>query len=397
MRMKNIFINTVLVLAGFFMAVVLGEVTLRLMLPMIEQQTVAVTDTDPVLRPDPVLDHVIVPGSYGGENDARGFKNRIALEHAEVVTLGDSHTYGSIGPDGVDDSWPANLGRIASTSVYNMGVWGYGPGQYSALLDQALLLHPKAVVVGMWMGNDVFDAYDLVYHHDAWAKVRDPNFVNSAPQTVEDSKQLHTPLRDVRQWIRDRSVLYKTLGDRTRIWREEAGLASPRTVGTKDWSTTNPDASLIYDTQPDLRTLFWTGHRVAGVDVNDPNVLEGLRLTKEFLIDMNARAKKGGAKLIVVIYPSKMSAYDELVRTANLSNVAFTKIVKDESKLKEEILLTCNEHAIACVDALPTFQAELGKGNKKYQESWDEHPAPEGYDVYAEVAKDALVKFGIIK
>jgi len=396
-RIKNILINTILVFVGLFFAIVLSEIVLRIALPYIEPQAVTVADTDPILRPDPVLDHIIVPGSDGGVNDARGFKNRIALEHAEIVTLGDSHTYGSIGPDGVDNSWPAKLGRVASTSVYNMGVWGYGPGQYSALLDQALLLHPKAVVVGLWSGNDIFDAYDLVYHYDAWTKLRNPNFANSVPQTAEDSKQLHTPLRDVRQWIRDRSVLYKTLGDRTRIWREEMGFASPRTVGTEDWSTTNPDASLIYDAMLELRTLFWTGHRVAGVDINDPNVLEGLRLTKEFLVEMNTRASSGGAQLVVVIYPSKMSAYNELVREANLSNHAFTKIVEDEGELKGEILTVCNEHKIVCVDALPAFQAELEKGKKMYSESWDEHPLPSGYGAYAEVAKNALVKLGIIK
>lgn len=396
--MKNILSNTVLTFAGFLFALVLGETTLRMLLPHIEPQTVTVASIDPLLHPDPVLDHVIVPRSNGGQNDARGFKNPVALPHAEIVALGDSHTYGSeIGSDGVDNAWPAKLGRSLSTSVYNMGVWGYGPGQYSVLLDQALLLHPKAVVVGMWSGNDIFDSYDLVYHHDTWVKMRNPNFANSAPETIEDSKQLHTPLRDVRQWIRNRSVLYKTLGDRTRIWREETGLASPRTVGTHDWTTTNPDASLIFDTKPELRTLFWTSHRVAGVDVNDQNVLEGLRLTKEFLIDMNTRAQAGGAKLIVVIYPSKMSAYDELTREANLSNGLFTKIVKDEDQLKEEILRTCKEHNIACVDALRAFQAELGKGKKIYQENWDEHPRAQGYDVYAAVAKEALVKFGIIK
>ena len=147
----------------------------------------------------------------------------------------------------------------------------------------------------------------------------------------------------------------------------------------------------------ELRTLFWTGHRVAGVDINDPNVLEGLRLTKEFLVEMNTRASSGGAQLVVVIYPSKMSAYNELVREANLSNHAFTKIVEDEGELKGEILTVCNEHKIVCVDALPAFQAELEKGKKMYSESWDEHPLPSGYGAYAEVAKNALVKLGIIK
>ncbi|MDO8483217.1 MAG: hypothetical protein Q7S86_05375, partial [bacterium] len=390
LRIKNIITNAALTLGGVVVAVVIGEIALRIGLPYFEPASVKIEENDPVVHPDPLLGLAIVPGSYEGHNDARGFKNRVAFEQADIVALGDSQTYGPlIDTDGVDYSWPAELSRIASTTTYNMGVWGYGTGQYSALLDEALSLHPKAVVVGMWSGNDIFDAYDLIYHHDSWAGVRNPNFANSAPQTVEDSKQLHTPLREVRQWVRDRSVLYKTLGDRTRIWREEVGIASPRTIGTRDWSDTNPDASLLFDARPELRTLFWSGHRVAGVDVNDPNVLEGLRLTKEFLVDMNTRAKAKGVKLVVIVYPSKMSAYDELVRAANLSNPLFMKIVKDEAWLKEEILTTCKGGDILCVDALPTFQAELGAGKKMYKENWDEHSTSAGYEVYAKVAKDA--------
>jgi hypothetical protein len=112
---------------------------------------------------------------------------------------------------------------------------------------------------------------------------------------------------------------------------------------------------------------------------------------------MNTRAKAKGVKLVVIIYPSKMSAYDGLVRAANLSNPLFMKIVKDEAALKEEILTLCNGHDIACVDALPAFQAELGTGKKMYKENWDEHSTPAGYEVYAKVAKNALVKFGVIK
>src|SRR3989338_11334044 len=93
-RIKNILVNTVLVSAGFFLAVVMGEVMLRLILPRIEPQTVTVADADPVLHPDLVLDHVIVPNSDGGQNDARGFRNDAAMEYTDVVTLGDSHKIG---------------------------------------------------------------------------------------------------------------------------------------------------------------------------------------------------------------------------------------------------------------------------------------------------------------
>lgn len=91
------------------------------------------------------------------DNDARGYRNRRALSEAEIVTLGDSWTYGA----GVasDAAWPHVLSKRLNRQVYNMGVPGTGPLQSHEVLTQALQLHPKVVIFGFYFGNDLLDDF----------------------------------------------------------------------------------------------------------------------------------------------------------------------------------------------------------------------------------------------
>src|SRR6185503_20935478 len=98
--------------------------------------------------------------------DAFGFRNEARPLHADVVALGDSHTYGYNVQAG--ESWPAQLSRLSGLSVYNMGMGGYGPLQYLALTSRALALHPKHLVVAVLLINDLADVCLLVRRRPFW-------------------------------------------------------------------------------------------------------------------------------------------------------------------------------------------------------------------------------------
>jgi hypothetical protein len=91
------------------------------------------------------------------DHDARGYRNRMALSEAEIVTLGDSWTYGAGVPS--DAAWPHVLSQRLNRPVYNMGVPGTGPLQSREILRQALQLHPKVVIFGFYFGNDLLDDF----------------------------------------------------------------------------------------------------------------------------------------------------------------------------------------------------------------------------------------------
>ncbi|MEZ4547723.1 MAG: hypothetical protein R3B51_08385 [Thermodesulfobacteriota bacterium] len=73
-----------------------------------------------------MLRYKIEPHSAG--HDSLGYRNKYVPERADIVTLGDSQTYGESSP--AKYSWPSILGSLTGKETYNMGVSGYGPAEY---------------------------------------------------------------------------------------------------------------------------------------------------------------------------------------------------------------------------------------------------------------------------
>ena len=117
---RNHWINLSLFFASIVFALLVGEVLVR----VIHRELVT---------PDAILLHRPNPGV--GEWDARGFRNKEAMDQADIVTLGDSLTEGFNAK--MDDAWPQALGEFSSQKVYNMGVGGYGPPSEAGLTAEA--------------------------------------------------------------------------------------------------------------------------------------------------------------------------------------------------------------------------------------------------------------------
>ncbi len=71
---------------------------------------------------DEILGAIPSPNATTGRFDAWGFRNRSVPDAADIVAIGDSHTYGNTAT--MDDSWPYVLGRLSGRRVYNMGLGG---------------------------------------------------------------------------------------------------------------------------------------------------------------------------------------------------------------------------------------------------------------------------------
>src|SRR5262245_55537941 len=101
--------------------------------------------------PDEVLGIKMAPGSVGF--DQWGFRNPTVPPAAEIVAIGDSHTYGNNAT--MAQSWPYVVGTLTGRSVYNLALGGYGPNQYYYLLStRAVKLRPRWVICGLYMGDD---------------------------------------------------------------------------------------------------------------------------------------------------------------------------------------------------------------------------------------------------
>ena len=111
----------------------------------------AITDARLGYRPNPRI-----PG-----HDARGWRNARALERADVVVFGDSQTYGVNVAS--ENAWPQQLATDMRLTVYQMAYGGFGPAHYPILLNEARPLEPKVILASYYFGNDLLDAYWLIY------------------------------------------------------------------------------------------------------------------------------------------------------------------------------------------------------------------------------------------
>ncbi|ETW93845.1 MAG: hypothetical protein ETSY1_37490, partial [Candidatus Entotheonella factor] len=169
--------NLLLLILSFCFSLFLAESLLRV--------TVApVNYLRPKVVPDDILNHKIPP--YSGGHDAWGFRNPSVPTTADIVTIGDSMTYGTLAT--ATHSWPSRLQTYTGMAVYNLGLGAYGPAQYLYLLEhKALSLKPSLVIVGLYFGNDFYNAYEITYKYDYWRFLRNPDATDPTAKEIQST------------------------------------------------------------------------------------------------------------------------------------------------------------------------------------------------------------------
>lgn len=246
------------------------------------------------LLPDRVLKFRMSP--YAPGHDRRGYRNEVALQQADVLALGDSWTYG-LGAH-ADGTWPHQLQVPSERSVHSAGVGGYGPCEYLGVLDELASLRPATVLAGLYLGNDIGDAYASVYllRRCSNLATSDRAVLRAMAEADRSStlRELGTQLGDVRAdppgpaertalgrlfravhyQLATRDLLPNRKG---RPATFEAGASQPFRVPVD-----SPRAS---------RTVFRDPHLDAlAVDVDDPRMAEGLRITFAALEQIRLKA-----------------------------------------------------------------------------------------------------------
>jgi hypothetical protein len=152
----------ILHLAAFELAAVavLGELGLRVCRSVAHPPLLATASTDPAAW---VRTHQLVPGSFhdGFRVNREGYVDvepEEAARHAHLVAcIGDSFSVGVV-PHHLHYTTIAE-GCFDDLEVYNIGVVNAGPREYLQMLRaSALPLRPQAIVIGIFVGNDILDA-----------------------------------------------------------------------------------------------------------------------------------------------------------------------------------------------------------------------------------------------
>ena len=348
---------------------------------------------------DPVLGFRMSP--YYPGHDKRGYRNNQFPSTSAVLAIGDSLTYGFAAPP--TGSWPYQLQLLSQKKVYNAGVGGYGPCEYEAVLDELLILQPNAVIIGFYMGNDLSDVYKSIYLDGRCAHLRitdetvlgeieNVNKKGTLPEMAmrygmetDKARKNENVHFSARRWLAEHSSLY---GLARSI---QYAFANNSKIPLRDLDDSFEAAAkrpfrVAFNAVPEIRTVFRTPELDSlAVNVNDPRIHEGLRLTQSILLSINTKLKKRRVQLIVVLLHNKPYVYADILRkywpTAPKELVDLTALEENATRL---IIRFLDENSITYVRTLSALRHRLSQGEAAYPESDDHHPNSTGYLAIAE-------------
>jgi hypothetical protein len=388
-KKQAIFTALTVLLAIVFLEVVLNLFALmsprvkRLLAPTRAESTFART------VPDVRLGHRPNPAFSG--HDSKGFRNPEVPAKVDVVVLGDSQTYGTgVKPE---EAWPRQLEPMIAETVYSMAYGGYGPVHSLILWDEAIAFEPKIIIEAFYAGNDLFDAFNIVYNRGQIDELKSSDLqLQKSVHEAEKSEPIaeyvsrmfkmgatNNPATRAafspRAFLSQRSKLYGLLR-RTRyeLTRNFTGSQDPW-IRAKAFAEAHSAYTQVFN-NGQFRTVFTSELRLSALNLKDPRIAEGLKISLRAIHRMNESAADRDIRFIVVLIPTKESVFQVLwsnaspaYRILTENEAVFWKITKDSFE----------RNRIEYVDTLPALREQFTTGVQPYKVSYDGHPNEHGH------------------
>lgn len=351
------------------------------------------------------------------EHDNKGFRNPEVPAKVDLVALGDSQTYGSsVKPE---HSWPRQLENIIVETTYNMAYGGWGPPSSLILWDAAIAFEPKIVIATFYPGNDLYDAFNAVYKRNEFVELKssDPQ-VQERVRNYEELEPLDerirriqnylwmTPKTSMKPWnyvetdetrtvfsikrlLSTKSKLYGLLR-RTRYELKQIKLERPGKAWDKALAYAEAHAAYCepFD-NGQFKTVFTSKYRQIGLDLKDPRIAEGHKISMRAIQTMNKRADDEKIRFIVLLIPTKEMVFSELWSDPPLAYRNYTEMECHVSKITKDFL---QQNGIEYIDALAALQECLDNKIQPYEFSWDGHPNKHGTRAIAKGIAAYLMK-----
>ncbi|MEM9380855.1 MAG: hypothetical protein AAGB93_12955 [Planctomycetota bacterium] len=330
---------------------------------------------------DPVLGHAWAPGR--DSNDAWGFNNDAVPGSADVVCVGDSQTVGTNVPR--SQNYPSRLARAAGVPVYNMSCGGYGPIQYSVLTERAMELRPRALVVGLYLGNDVADAHRFL-GLERWADLRDPEleYVRPADVSYEDGRSLNLAMALV-DGLMERSWLARAVGARVKQAVRMSRFARSLQV----------EAGGEGFEDPSIGTRFTSAYRAGMLDERTAHVRDGLRMTEVMLERIAATCREHGVEPLVLVIHNKEWYYAPVLEARGVEpSRAHARLVELEDRMTARLVGLAESAGLRVLDPHERLVAALLDGTAIYPPDVDAHVNAAGCALLAEALAEALADIG---
>jgi len=357
--LRRLAIITFLVLTSIVLTATLLEFGLRLFYPQ--------GGPPAMYQFDPHLGHTNIPNLdfthiwAGHEGVARIRTGPMGFRDSDVSTvkkpnefrillLGDSYTFG-YGVDGGSTFakiLERNLNSMLDTSkrflVINAGVTGYGTAQ--EMLQYEIVgskLNPDLVLLGFFVGNDVQDNLCLLL------KTLTPH--RRAPCFVVEEHGLalkSVPLQTTNDGSKETPLLSLSQAAETELYELIYLRARRFLVGTP-WLV-----RFLYGTGIEVHPGYLP-HVVAGWYLPE-NVESGFPLTQRLLRRLHEDVTKTGARLAVVLIPSRVQVLPklfELSKTLYRDVAAVDAFFQNPNKPQQMLLNFLGQEGIPALDLLP--------------------------------------------
>src|SRR4030095_1899674 len=115
----------------------------------------------------------------------------------------------------------------------------------------------------------------------------------------------------------------------------------------KSWANHFPEHGAVYN-EGNNRTVFTTAYRLVALDLAEPRIKEGFRITNELLPLMRHSADKLGARFLILIIPTKEAVYADAFKESAVRDSTYKRLVEMEAQAKTEIISKCTDRKINC-------------------------------------------------
>ena len=301
--LKSTFFYGLLIASSVFLALIFGELGLRLFskqLP-VELRSQIMTDCPRCGVYHPYIGHLHTPNdslvisgrtfSAVHNTDTYGFRNVWPWpEKAEIIVLGDSLVFGY----GVEDeqAWPAILDRSRPDArVINLGLVGTGPEQYLRVFETfGIQMQPRLLLVGIYPGNDFWDT-GLFNQWDKAGIKSNYMIWRNFDRRVQGGFNWRNPISSMKSILRRTSKLYNLLLAARNAYRSKRS-SEPMILeladGTRLEIAPRRFASLTGGARPERQEF---------------------KLALDALKRLVAMAEENGTHVLMVLQPSKEEIY----------------------------------------------------------------------------------------
>jgi hypothetical protein len=302
------------------------------------------------------------------EHDALGMRNQAVPDQAELMVIGDSHVYGAGVSAG--QCWPYRLQAESGQPVYSAAVEGWGSVQYALALEELLCLSPRRVVVGLYTGNDIAEAFQCAR---ASTSPLAKSFWNPSWAAL--------PLADLTAKDRADRAVVRLAAERPDSSPEDI-LAHLGQRGEPDVNPCAIEASRFY-----LCEHF----RHAVQDLSHPAIAAGLMITRKALGHLRDLSLNYGFALGVMLIPTREYLVATRLDEAEVRDrETLEQLGLAEATMLSELRSACADLDLPCFDLSGYLRHFVG-GRIYPQDSQSGHLNAKGCELVARYVRDRVL------